>query len=618
MIFRRIHLAGFLFIACIFKGYSQEIVTGLIINPEINKKYEQKASTKSLNPPDTLDLPFFEDFTDEGPWPQETRWTDNDVFVNNTFCLNPVSQGVATFDALNNMGLLYEEAETYQFEADRLTSVPLNMELDPAENIYLSFFYQPQGTGDPPEIKDSLVLQFYSVTGDIWKSVWKAEGTVVHNFKPVIIKIEDPDYLKKGFRFRFINYASLSSTLSDPAMAGNADQWNIDYIYLDRNRDPADTIAEDVTFTSPIRSVLNTYESMPWNQFRQIFLSEMGSSVKINYRNNDKVIRNVTRSFIITDIYEDADVHSFSAGATNIDPGEWISYDANLIYTFNSSFTDSALFRIRSILTTDEFDRKINDTIDYYQVFSNYFSYDDGSAESGYGINGQGASNAMAATRFRTFLKDTLRAVFIAFNDSYESSNRRYFDLAVWNDNNGIPGDLLLEQEEMVDPGESINGFIRYDLNDPLPVEGYFHVGWVQRTETFLNASLDMNTPHHGKRHYYINGSWQESEVSGSLMIRPVTGEKTAVSGIDIITRDQAKILHIWPNPASLILNIEIRESEYKPGDCTLDIFDSSGRLIISREYTETIDVSALQPGIYFIKARSGSSDLGYNRFIKY
>jgi len=600
----------------ILNSSGQEIVTGLLTNPDINNAWHKRKLVKSASPADTVDLPFFDDFIPGNIWPSESRWTDNYVYINNTYPFNQVSQGVATFDAINNMGILYEEAGSFVFEADRLTSVPIDLDVAPTENVYLSFFYQPQGIADPPELQDSLVVQFYSVTDNEWQHIWKAEGTNLHNFKPVIIKIDSPDYLYRGFRFRFINYASLSSSLSDPAMAGNSDHWNIDYVYIDKNRSPSDTIPVDVAFTEPIRSVLNTYESMPWEQFRKVFLSEMGSFIRINYRNNDEVTRNVTRNFKIRDMYEDSEAHTFSAGATNIDPGEWVTYNANLIYTFDSDYTDSALFRVRSILITDEFDQKVNDTIDYYQVFSNYFSYDDGSAENGYGVNGQGASNAMVATRFRTFQPDTLRAISMAFNDSYQSSNQRYFNIAVWSDNNGMPGDLLYEQEEMVDPGEDINGFIQFVLNDPLVIEGYFHIGWTQQSETFLNVSLDMNTLPEDRRHYYINGLWSESEIAGSIMIRPVMGSAIIPSEIDDIDLPAKNKIKIWPNPVNDILNIDIPENDLAMG-IEINIYDSNGRWLLSDEQTRTVNVTALPQGVYLLIISSGTRVIGYNRFIR-
>ena len=128
-------------------------------------------------------------------------------------------------------------------------------------------------------------------------------------------------------------------------MIGNCDHWNIDYVYLDRNRNAADTSLADVAFRTPVRSLLKTHEAMPWKQFRQVYLQEMGSSIPIHYRNNDNITRNVTRNFEIRDIYTNTVSHSFSAGATNIDPYTNVDYNANLIYTFNNGNNDSALFQ---------------------------------------------------------------------------------------------------------------------------------------------------------------------------------------------------------------------------------------------------------------------------------
>ena len=110
---------------------------------------------------------------------------------------------------------------------------------------------------------------------------------------------DDPRFLKTGFQFRFTNYASLSPNQNDPSMVGNCDHWNIDYVLLDKNRNAGDTIFADVAFTLPLRSVLKNHEAMPWKQYREIELQEMGSSIPIHYRNNDTIIRNVTRNFEI-------------------------------------------------------------------------------------------------------------------------------------------------------------------------------------------------------------------------------------------------------------------------------------------------------------------------------
>ncbi len=315
---------------------------------------------------------------------------------------------------------------------------PINLAYTSSDNIWLSFFYQAGGLGDPPEEKDSLTLQFLAPDENKWYSVWKTDSISEQRFTPVIIKVDDSRFLKNGFQFRFVNYASLSPNLNDPSLAGNCDIWNIDYVLLDKNRNASDTIFKDVAFRLPIRSLLKSHESMPWRQFKEIELQEMRSSIPIHYRNNDIIVRNVTRNFEIWDVYKNTEADAFSAGATNIDPLTNVDYNANLIYTFQSQNEDTALFRITCSLKTDEFDPKSNDTTVYYQVFNNYIAFDDGSAEGGYGINGLGSRNAMVACRFDSYIPDTIRAIRICFNDSYLESNKRAFDLIVWDDNNGV------------------------------------------------------------------------------------------------------------------------------------------------------------------------------------
>jgi hypothetical protein len=526
------------------------------------------------------------------------------------------TEGVATFDALDNTGNLYETASSAGFEADHLTSRPINLNYSASDDIYFSFFYEPGGLADMPEAKDSLTLQFYAPLEDKWYSAWKASGDTAKRFKPVILPVDKAKYLKKGFRFRFINYASLSASTGDNAMLGNCDQWNIDYVLLDKNRTDADTVPADVAFTLPVRSILKTYESMPWKQFRQVFLSEMGPWISIHYQNNDAIIRNVTRNFEIFDVYKHTLAHSFSAGATNINPSEKVDYKANLIYTFNTDNNDSALFRVKSYLTTDVFDPKDNDTIIYFQTFGNYFAFDDGTAEAGYGINGLGSKNAMVAYRFKSFIPDTLRAVKICFNDSYLNANQRFFDLMVWGDNNGIPGETICTQAALqVKLGQGIDGFYTYVLPDPKAINGVFYVGWRQLSETFLNAGFDLNTPHGDKQFYWLNGDWHLSQTMGSLMIRPVFGEPIKVTAVTDVYPLKNGII-IWPNPAVDYIKIDAGDllMKYSP---VVKISDLQGRELIRTTFSDRIDISSLPEGIYFIVLNINGKPVGYSRFIK-
>ena len=597
---------------------AQEVVTGLQSNTSISNGWNKLEKNKRLTAIDTLVLPFFDDFSGHSIFPDSKKWTDNFVFINNTYSDRQITAGIATFDALDNTGRMYTTASSSGFKADQLTSQPINLNYNTSDNLWLSFFYQAGGLSDPPEANDSLTLQFFAPLENKWYSVWRAAGSLDQRFKPAIIRIENSRYLQKGFQFRFINYASLSLNLTDPSMVGNCDIWNIDYVLLNKNRNAGDTVFADVAFTLPLRSLLKTHEAMPWKQFRQVDLQEMGSSIPVHYRNNDTITRNVTRNFEIWDVNKNSQAHFFSAGATNISPLTSVDYNANLVYTFNTSSNDSALFRITASLKTDNFDPKGNDTLVYFQVFNNYFAFDDGSSEGGYGVNGLGSRNAMVAYKYVSYMQDTLRAIRICFNDSYLEANKRAFDLMVWDNNNGVPGNILYTREEvMVEQGNVINGFYNYTIPEGVAVNDIFYIGWRQLSETFLNAGFDVNTPNTGKQFYWLNGEWRQSQVNGSIMIRPVVGSPLKITSInDVFYHNNKNIINVWPNPATDYINFDAGEMHLS-GLSIVTITDIYGRELIKVPFRERIDISSLHPGVYFIVTSINGSPVGYNRLIK-
>lgn len=602
---------------CTHISYSQEVVTGLSSNRLLKSYAERNPRSYAALLSVPLELPFFDDFSGRSYYPDPGKWTDDLVFINNTYSDKQITCGIATFDALDSRGRLYETASSYGFEADQLTSQPINLAYTPADNIWLSFYYQAGGLGDPPEQNDTLVLQFLAPVENQWYSVWKANGTLDKSFRPALINITDPRFLQTGFQFRFINYASVSPNQNDPSLIGNCDQWNVDYVLIDRNRNAGDTIFNDVALTLPIRSLLKTHEAMPWKQFREVELQEMGSSILIHYRNNDTIIRNVTRNFQIWDVYNNIPSYTFSAGATNVDPLSDVDYNASLVYTYGSPNNDSAQFRVTAMLKTDQFDPKENDTLVYYQIFKNYFAFDDGTAEAGYGINGLGSRNAMFASRFQSYIQDTLRAISICFNESYQDANKRSFDLMVWDDDNGLPGNTLYTLEEvMVEQGENINGFYTYRIPDYVPVSGTFYVGWRQSSEVFLNAGLDANTPQSGRQFYWLNGQWQESQVTGSVMIRPVVGSALRVTGVNDVVTTEKNTIRIWPNPSTGYITIDAGDM-LLPGDAYITITDLSGHRLMKTVLTERVDISSLPAGVYIVIIGEGSKPAGHTKLVK-
>ena len=78
---------------------------------------------------DTLTLPFFEDFIQPAGYPSPKIWTDNLVWVNNSFPVKAPNYGVATFDHLNAKGKPYHTLDKRTMVyADSLTSQPINLQ----------------------------------------------------------------------------------------------------------------------------------------------------------------------------------------------------------------------------------------------------------------------------------------------------------------------------------------------------------------------------------------------------------------------------------------------------------------------------------------------------------
>jgi len=192
--------------------------------------------------------------------------------MNQTYGINPPNIGVATLDLLDEQGNLHTNASIDPFKADSLTSRFINLDYPASNDIFLSFEYQPCGKGEIPESQDSLVLNLYSNSLKSWIKAWSAivvDGTVQENnylsneqkvvtnavidsFHHVMIQLNQSYFLTDSFRIKFYNIGSLSNNSTFPGFKANADQWNIDLIYINSGRTANDTLLNDVGLTHPL------------------------------------------------------------------------------------------------------------------------------------------------------------------------------------------------------------------------------------------------------------------------------------------------------------------------------------------------------------------------------
>ena len=582
-------------------SFSQPVLTSLQDNPALIKYNRTHKLIRAKTTIDTVSLPFFDDFAKRGIYPDSSLWLDMNVYINTTSGENPPSIGVATFDAIDSIGHLYDDAGPNQFIADKLTSKPINLDYTPADSIYLSFYYQARGlTGNAPEENDSLILEFKTPQKD-WTHVWFAVFDSTFDFKKVMIPITDTTYLKKGFQFRFYNYASIGGSYL-PSWSFNSDYWNLDFINLDKNRSYLDTI-NDLTFVYRFDNLLENYSEIPWTHYNYDNSSEK-LQVNFHYKNLGYDTINCTR-FFWRENYADTSLPRLeSFGSDNINPFN----ERNDIVSFtNTAFekydiADSADWHIKLYIKTDTISAREkfrwNDTINYCQHFYNYYAYDDGTPENGYGISGTGTQNAEIAYKYFTIMPDTLRAFQIFFNrtrNDYTESIPIY--LTVWDNLNGKPNNIIYQQSTIVPQfKDSLYKFINYKLDNPIFIEDTFFIGWQKTSEDLINIGFDNNNDTKEKLFYNISGAWVQSTFEGSLMLRPVFGKSLPLK---INNNKQSKFVEIYPNPTKNIINIAY--ADYSSNDDVI-IYNNLGAIAYKSKVEPQIDLSDLTQGIYFLK----------------
>ena len=609
-------------------SFSQEVLTDLGMNPVLAKKYQtEKNNLQKLNAVklDTISLPFLDDFSKEDIYPDASLWLDSNVFINRDYPIAPPTLGVATFDGVSKTGCPYDTTLAnggISLPADKLTSKPIRLDLLPSDSVYLSFFWQAKGRGNDPEPSDTLLLDFLNPTTKQWKNIWYKMGyNPASNdtaFKLVSIYIGDTAFLKNAFRFRFRNYATIS---------GNVDHWHLDYVFLDKHRNKADTIFSDVAFAYNSRSLLKNYYAMPWEQYQS---SEMKSNLSFFIRNNDTVVKNTLFKDSIFNATGGIET-SYNGGGLNIS-----AYKTNGLFkdplfanpTLNGySFpilSKATSFSLESVLNTTPDKNRWNDTLRFTQNFGSYYAYDDGTVEAGYGLNVFGGQ---IAYKFTLNSPDTLDVIQMLFNWVATNVNQRSFRLRIWNDAGGLPGSLIYE-DSLVTPNYQfidhtnwdnvVNMFYPYKLTTPKILSGTFYVGWIQYTTDLLNIGFDKNTNSNNKMFFNTGNGWTQSVIPGSWMIRPVFRDTSLIMHVDNITSETSFI--IFPNPSTGKISIQTKNiSALDNSEYTISIFTITGQNVYSEKRispNSEIDISNLREGLYFVRIENKNGQMMNQKLI--
>lgn len=635
-------------------------------------------------------LPFFDDFSHSNLYPDSTKWTDNNVLVNDGFPLYPPNRNSATFDVLDANGRVYDYAISNAFVAEYLTSARIRLDsimepepraLTPADSVYFSFYYQPQGNGNAPEAQDSLVLQFgttterqeflfidyqnYNITdifaelqvdtlfpGDtIWASVgcqpgmytivtdtltpltqdmisvpcdsvfttvadttwyhiWSVPGQTLEAFmaenngqyfKQVMIPIRDLKYFRDDFYFRFYNYASIVAN-NLPSNRSNEDNWNIDFVYLNINRSSTDIDYPMLTFSGKRPSFFNRYQAIPYRQYCVNPSSAILENLSIDIANLDGVDHEMNYYYKVDQIIgnqhykhslDPVIIHPYREtgylncpeyGESPACPFVGELFELNMWY-------DSVSYQVSHYLYDSTANPPLVDSMVYCIGMYNYYAYDDGIPELGYGVSNAGGKFAV---RFDISGYDTIQGVQLLFNHTLNDANNKYFDIVIWKDENGKPGEEMYRlQSQRPQWQEQLYRFSYYKFDKTVTSTNTFYIGIDQNDNGLINIGLDTSIDNMEYNFVNTNGSWQQSNLHGSLMIRPVVGASYSI-GLD--EQRSTTSLHLYPNPASHVLHIE---GDFDKGQ--VSIYDLMGRKVYYGEYQREIPVSNLNDGMYFL-----------------
>jgi hypothetical protein len=149
------------------------------------------------------------------------------------------------------------------------------------------------------------------------------------------------------------------------------------------------------------------------------------------------------------------------------------------------------------------------------------------------------------------------------------------------------------------------NGLYRYPLSTPLVVGDTIFVGFEQLSNDYINIGFDRSTDSRRFTFYRTGNEWMQSILRGSVMMRPVFGT-SAIAAID--NQPDKTDFAIFPNPAVNIVNI--RTNLQNQSNASLSIIDICGRTVLDVPFSDRIDISALQNGIYFLRLADKSTGM--------
>lgn len=610
-----------------------------------NDVRSQNASGRTKQTP-PLVLPFFDDFSKplNGLYADTAHWEDSfSVWVNDGMGIHPPTINVATFDGLDSSGNAYNPNDVLLTGyTDNLTSKPIdlsetNVVLTERPTVFLSFFFQWQGHVEAPDEKDFLQLDFKNAT-DGWETVmtiFPREDPDPTMFYDTIIQIAGDEFFHDKFQFRLRSFGRLS---------GPFDSWHVDYVYVNKNRNINDLSFPDRALSTQLGPLFGKYRAMPRKHFFSNAQLTPPTFEIQNMKNVEASINFRTEGFFSS---TDLDTDITTTYQTVISKATPINLTDNVLFAKEHKTIrmdtlpnigdplqfpadpgiDSTLIRLTIALQTRDnipFNNVLpiepdstgdytshykpirfttNDTLTADYVLSSYYAYDDGVAEYAAGLIEAGnlVAYAFELDTSYTVKQDTLVGFDIYF-PPYAITSNQTVDFFIYHDDNGMPGEVWLRIPSKRVVGKGVNQFHRIEFLPALLIdEKKFYIGWKEPVAGEVVVGLDISNDTGDKIFVNTNGSWyQNDEVSGSLMLRPVFGSGIIDSSVGV---EEEMVFAVYPNPN--------RGSFYIDGQVSaIRIFSLTGQKIpfsaeVSDNRTE-INIIPRTPGLYLLQFNQG------------
>ncbi|MFW5851018.1 MAG: T9SS type A sorting domain-containing protein [Bacteroidota bacterium] len=462
-----------------------------------------------------------------------------------------------------------------------------------------------------------------------WQRMWATSTDTLETFSQAFIPIPE-SFLHKGFRFRFKNYASLSTDISH---SRNQDFWNIDMVWLAANRTNPNQNISDIAFVKPLKQLYSSYSSVPLSHFSEVSQSDFRMSVEMALENFDSVSHQISFNFSVLKKHTNEKL-TFSTTPSWFVQGYTYGEELDILSAFDISFynfiaSDIGLYERGTYEFQHYFSDNVhqldtelqwNDTNRVRFILDNYYAYDDGIPEAGYGL--RNAPLGRVAYKYSPLKADTLKAIDIYFNPTlYENAT---FTLCVWKANElGMPGELLYKM-----PGENVshdNGLYNFktytiknegiigDNENGLYIDSVIFIGWQQPYDILLNVGLDLQSTIARKIYYNTGYEWLESSQSGALLMRPVFGE---------LNEDQTHLpklsktvpsAYLYPSIASSHISVYGIES-----NTPYILYAMNGTKISEGTIqNQNLSVAHLQSSLYYLKIKCSDGNIQTLSFVK-